>query len=214
MVAVIFGSWLAGLAGSPHCVGMCGAFAAAGSHPGDISAHPAWWHFGRLTTYAALGALAGAFGSRLPGPGWLVHGFALLLLVIFAGALAGVIRPLHMPIPGVAALASRLYGRSGVGYRFAFGLVSGLLPCGLVYTALAAPLAAQHAWIGAASMVAFGLGTVPALAFGAVGVQKLLQRGVWARRGVATLVLASGIWAIAHRPPVTVDEMPACHNGH
>ena len=70
MSAALFGALLAGLAGSPHCVLMCGPFAAACSRAGGGAGVLAW-HLGRITSYAGLGALAGWLGAALPGPSWL-----------------------------------------------------------------------------------------------------------------------------------------------
>ena len=85
---LVFGAFLAGLAGSPHCVLMCGAFASACARPAPgLGA----WHAGRLIGYGALGALAGGFGASVPGPWWLPSAVAVVLLCWFAAALAGVL---------------------------------------------------------------------------------------------------------------------------
>src|SRR3546814_16111776 len=61
--------FLAGLAGSLHCVGMCGGFACAlGSDPRGRAAtlrRQLLYNVGRVTTYMFLGALAGTLGSAL-----------------------------------------------------------------------------------------------------------------------------------------------------
>jgi hypothetical protein len=72
-----------------------------------------------------------------------------------------------------------------------------------VYAALALPLALGTAIEGALAMLAFGLGTVPALATLSTVVQRVVRRGPWPRRILAALVLASGLWAVwARRPQV------------
>ena len=43
------------------------------------------------------------------------------------------------------------------------GVCLGFLPCGLLYAALAIAMGTGHPGLGALAMVAFGLGTVPAL---------------------------------------------------
>ena len=57
MLPAISAAFAAGLVGSPHCVGMCGPFAAACSGRGS---HTAAWHLGKSTSYAGLGALGPA----------------------------------------------------------------------------------------------------------------------------------------------------------
>lgn len=202
-----WGAFLAGLVGSPHCIGMCGAFCtAASTRPGG----QVLWHAGRLTTYAALGVVAGlagrgigAVGMAIPGLAWLPQVVAAGLLVWFALALAGVIREPHLRVPGLARLGAGLAGGTTPGSRYAFGLATGLLPCGLVYAALALPVALGSPGQGALAMLAFGLGTVPALATLSAVVQRILRRGPWSRRLLALLVLASGLWAVWARRPGT-----------
>src|SRR5690606_7731256 len=53
MWPLVLGAGLAGLVGSPHCVGMCGGFATACATP---TRHAVAWHAGRLVTYGVLGA--------------------------------------------------------------------------------------------------------------------------------------------------------------
>jgi len=78
-------------------------------------------------------------------------------------------------------------------------MANGLLPCGLVYAALALPVALGSAPLGALAMVLFGLGTVPALVALAAGLAGLLRRGLWPRRVLAAGMLVVGLWAIAVR---------------
>ncbi|GGB47185.1 hypothetical protein GCM10011505_30390 [Tistrella bauzanensis] len=97
--------------------------------------------------------------------------------------------------PGVAGFASRLLTRirpwlAGGGCRgVGTGLVLGFLPCGLVYAALAAALAAGRPLAGALAMVAFGLGTIPALGVVGVGGQALLRRHPALARKLAPALL-------------------------
>lgn len=195
MLPLLTASFLAGLVGSPHCVGMCGGFAAACAG----TARGAGWHAGRLGSYAALGAIAGAFGSALPGPGLVAAVVSAALLVWFAAALAGLVSEPTVRVPGLAALVRRAGEGSGRGSTVALGVASGLLPCGLVYAALAFAVAAGHPVAGAASMVAFGLGTVPALALLALGVRRVALRSLAARRVLAAFVLVLGLFSVATR---------------
>lgn len=194
--ATFGGAVVAGLAGSPHCVGMCGGFAAA---CGRRVPEAAAWHAGRITTYAALGALAASVGGILPGPRWLPGAVAAVLLVWFAGVFAGVIPDWRPRIPGLSSAAGALMQRRGTGARYLLGLATGLLPCGLVYTALAVPVALGEPALGALAMASFGLGTVPILAALAAGAQRVVTAGLWPRRLLALVILAAGLWSIALR---------------
>jgi sulfite exporter TauE/SafE len=207
VVTLVLGAGFAGLVGSPHCLGMCGGFAAACS--GDRAGSAAW-HAGRLSTYAGLGALAATAGRILPVPAWGVTVFAALLLVWFAAGIAGITRPPHVAVPGLARVAAAALARSGRASRFALGLCSGLIPCGLVYAALAVPVASADPAVGAVAMIAFGLGTVPALALAATGLRRVLAGTPWRRRVMAAGVLVGGLAALATRAPASPED-PPCH---
>lgn len=196
MLATVAAASLAGLLGSPHCVGMCGGFAMACGTGRDRGA---WWHLGRLSTYALLGALAGAFGAAIPGPGWVAACVSAVLMVWFSLVLAGVVREPTVGVPGITRLATRAASRKGAGWRFVFGLANGLLPCGLVYAALAIPVAGGSPAAGALAMVAFGLGTVPALTAVTLGARSLALRSLAFRRVLAVGVLLAGLGSIGLR---------------
>lgn len=206
----IVGAAIAGFAGSPHCVGMCGPLAcAAGPSAGAQIAYQT----GRIGTYVALGALAGAVGHVAPVPGWVATGVAALLLVVFALSLAGLL-PEPRAIPGLARLGARFARQPTLGSRLLFGVVNGLLPCGLVYATLALPLAAADPWVGALTMGVFGLATVPALAVAAFSLRAVLQRRPALRGLLAVTVLVTGLVTLGLRDGWFVDPetpAPVCH---
>ena len=199
MIAFISSAFLAGLVGSLHCIGMCGGFAVAcGGRAGDTLL----WHAGRTTTYAVLGALAGAFGSLMPGPGWVVGLLSTLLIVWFAAGLAGLVPEPHVSIPGVRHLTTNLANRTNIIARFGFGMATGLLPCGLVYASLGIPVAASDPLVGALAMTAFGVGTMPALTAVALGLRRIVMRNLALRRALAAGVLMAALWSIGMRTGV------------
>ena len=157
------------------------------------------WHLGRLTTYAVLGALAGAFGSVIPGPRWVPAALSAALLLWFAASLAGLTPGRTIPFPALARAGAWLARQDGLVWRYLFGLATGVLPCGLVYAALSMAVASAAPAAGAAAMAAFGLGTVPALAVLAEAVQGLARRGIWVRRALALLVLVAGLGSLGMR---------------
>lgn len=208
MIAVLAGAFIAGLVGSPHCVAMCGGFAATCSRtPRGAMA----WHLGRLATYAALGTLAALFGQVLPGPPWVSAVVSAVLLTWFAGALAGLLPEPRLRLPWLGDTMQRLVASDAPASRFLFGMANGLLPCGLVYAALALPMALGSAPLGAVAMILFGLGTVPALAVLATGLARLLRQGLWPRRLLAAGMLMVGLWSIATRAGWTGAGMHDTH---
>jgi len=163
-----------------------------------------------------LGALAGAVGQVIPGPAWLPAAVAMVLLCWFALAIAGLVPEPRVRVPGVWKAGIALANREGLGSRFLFGMTTGLLPCGLVYAALALPVALGTPLAGALAMLAFGLGTVPALATLSLALRKVLRSGVWPRRALAAVILASGMWSIAVRARMSpaADAATVGHQHH
>jgi uncharacterized protein len=193
--AGITGMFLLGAGGSvAHCGAMCGPLV-LGQVADRMAAMPIArlceahrlrnglllpYHAGRLTTYAALGALAGAAGLAFEQT--LAPLRTVLLLIAATMLLAGAFGRLHIGHGGTWPRRwARGLNRSGTGGTYLFGVVMGFLPCGLLYAALIAACAlATPAW-GAAGMLAFGLGTAPVLA--AIGVAGHMRRvqGMFAR---------------------------------
>jgi sulfite exporter TauE/SafE len=167
---------MAGMLGSSHCLGMCGPFAlvlGAASRSGWNNAwRQALYSAGRIFTYAFLGAIAGFGGEQLARrmPSF-INAPALLAVVaglylIYQGLVAaGVLRHRWMAgkTCGAASLFRTLLTTSSGKDAFVAGLFTGLLPCGLLYGMLALAASTHHALAGSASMLIFGLGTVPAM---------------------------------------------------
>jgi sulfite exporter TauE/SafE len=168
---------VSGLLGSlGHCLGMCGPLnlmVAAQMRKNDLAALPNFslYHAVRVMVYVLLGALVGALGSllglsrqltTLGGAVSLLLGIAILL--IGAGYL-GWLR--SFPLEGAShwwnAALSRALKQGGWRGVALLGALNGLLPCGLVYSALLLAASTGAALRGAMGMALFGLGTFPAL---------------------------------------------------
>lgn len=172
--------FLAGLAGSLHCAGMCGGFACAlgTARRGRLAtlARHLEYNLGRVSSYCFLGACAGGLGFLLVGQGsdtgW--GPLAQRALALIAGLLMfivglqylGLLRPAG-PRPlalGWLAGGLRSLTRSqSPGAPLALGALNGLLPCPLVYALLAYAAGVGDPWSGVATLAVFGLGTFPAL---------------------------------------------------
>ncbi|MGY3090148.1 sulfite exporter TauE/SafE [Hymenobacter sp. UYAg731] len=177
---MLWAGFLFGLLGSFHCVGMCGAIALALPGGADAATAPLryaggrlLYNLGRVTTYATLGAGAGLIGQGLRLAGVqqglsIASGVLILLLVAvperYARRLA-VVLGLNQPLAWVKNTLGRLFQRPTLPALYATGVLNGLLPCGLVYLALAGALSAPGVAGAAAYMACFGLGTLP-LMFG------------------------------------------------
>ncbi|MEY3398943.1 MAG: hypothetical protein RL220_1537 [Bacteroidota bacterium] len=162
-----------GLAGSLHCVGMCGPLHAAlgGSNQSGrkILGFRLINHAGRILTYAALGVIAGSVGKGLASAGlqqWLsvISGILILLLVILYQIKGSFQTPVILRFTQWLRNSFGSLVKSGTASSWFFlGIINGLLPCGLVYFAMAGSTATGSSLGGALFMTAFGLGTVPAL---------------------------------------------------
>jgi sulfite exporter TauE/SafE len=175
MWAFIIGGFSLGLAGSLHCVGMCGPLALALPvyHLTGVKKFISLllYQVGRITTYATLGLLFGLVGRRLYIAGiqqWLslLLGISILLSApfYFHGK-----RTLHMNFLNrfyfsVQKTIGNLL-RTGKGFTsfFLMGMANGLLPCGMVYIAIAGALSTIDVTSSVLFMAFFGAGTLPAM---------------------------------------------------
>jgi hypothetical protein len=166
-------AFLLGLVGSLHCLGMCGPLAlalpAARRHGADFVAGRVLYNGGRILTYGALGILFGLIGQTL-----VLAGLQQALSLLAGAFILGYLLLRRRPVFAVTGtgLVARAVGRlktslGGLLKRhskralFGIGLLNGLLPCGLVYVALAAAAATGSALGGMEYMVWFGIGTAP-----------------------------------------------------
>lgn len=228
MTSLILPAFLASVAGSLHCAGMCGPFAAFWSEPGSargsLRAGLAY-HGARLITYAALGALAGGAGRALDEAvsGRVRAGAALAAgLVLVAWGLAGLLRHWGVRLPSLplprtfATCAGRAMSslrEKPPAMRAAIvGLLTTLLPCGWLHAFVLAAAATGSAPAGALFMAAFWAGTVPVLS--AVGGGAGLLRGPLRRHAPAlsaATVLLLGVLALIHHARVLSSPEP-CHD--
>mgnify|MGYP001563030908 CR=1 FL=1 len=155
--------FVAGLASSAHCALMCGALHTR------VARSPDWsLHAGRVTAYGLVGAIAGGAGFLLlRSLAWLpfAEGLRLLMLPLAVWMLLRSQRRLKRA-PCCVTPSTALIG-DGAGSSFMRGLLMGLVPCALLYAAASLALLSGSAARGAVLLMAFGLGTVPAVQAGA-----------------------------------------------
>ncbi|WP_201629074.1 sulfite exporter TauE/SafE family protein [Psychrobacter maritimus] len=177
--ALLVAALLMGFFGSPHCLGMCGGLVAAFSlsmkdvSPAKRRALIATYHFGRLSSYAFLGLVAGLVGTTVLEP--LMKGnstprILLGLVLVFVGVtMLGAPFLTKLERVGMrfwqylSPLRQKVFPLNTFPRALAAGLLWGFLPCGLVYGALLIAVVAHNPLGGAALMFVFGLGTVPML---------------------------------------------------
>ena len=242
MTLTIAGAFLVGLVGSGvHCLGMCGGIASAlamGTSDSRRWLAPLLNSAGRVSTYIAGGAVVGALGwSLVEGLG--LHGLGRIL-TWFTGALFVLMGlSLAFTLPGLQLLeragarvwarmrplAQRSFQLRGPLGAYAAGLIWGWLPCGLVYTMLAAAAASASPLTGAMLMGSFGVGTSLAMAatgYAAGAGAASLPRRVGLRRAAGALLIILGLWVVlahdrlmhAHTPAGAHSEEHVHHHRH
>jgi uncharacterized protein len=188
-----FFPFVVGFLGSLHCLGMCGVLVFAASVPcragGTDHGHGrrrkqslslllphVMFHLGRLTTYAAAGAIAAGFFNALQliavfdnshscltiGCGILLIVFALVMLKLIPIP-AMTDRLISAPLSAIVSWAPSLLRSSAPGSKYFLGLLTGLLPCCLSWSMVVTVASTHDPLIGFVTMLCFGLGTVPAL---------------------------------------------------
>lgn len=202
-----------GLAGGAHCIGMCGGITLAlqSAVPAGKSSYSYTlaYHFGRIFSYSIAGAIAGTLGNIATHANAL--GFSILTalsaaLLILLGCYIG---QWYMGITHLEKLGGILWRRiQPLAKRFipfktplhsaAYGAVWGFLPCGLIYSTLSWALTTGSSINGALVMLAFGLGTLPAMlavSFGASSIAAIFRHNI-ARQVIAISLVSFGLYLI------------------
>lgn len=199
---------LLGLTGAGHCLGMCGGIAAALSlSGGGNTANTVAYHGGRIASYTIVGALLGLAAGSIAHTGWTLglRYLAGILLVLMGLYIADWWRALVV-LERAGALLWRPVQRLGQGFlslqhwrgALGLGLCWGLMPCGLIYSAMALAATSGSAAGAATMMFVFGLGTLPAMVATSLGAQRvtdLLKRRDF-KVAIALTLIASGLWTV------------------
>lgn len=203
-----------GFFGSPHCLGMCGGivsaltFALADKTPGQRLLLQCCYHLGRLLSYALLGLAIGLLGQSIISPlfdsqwPYVITGLIMVAVGLYlTGWWRGLDKLERLGAKlwqAMTPLRQRLMPINTAPRALAAGMLWGFLPCGLVYSALLLAFSSANPDTAAATMFAFGLGTLPMmlLAGSTAGAlkQKLQQQGWRTANGI--LIAAFGVWTL------------------
>lgn len=185
----------AGVASSPHCALMCGALYARSNPAIDFDRL-----FGRLVAYAAIGALAGGAGEwLLRAADWAGSGqvLRLALLPLMVWLLVRTNRA--SKAPSCCVRPTPRASASSHARRLAAGFATGLVPCPLLYAAAGYAMLAGGAPQGALLLLAFGIGTTPAVQAGAWMWARAAGRPSWSP-AVITAACAGALIAALGAP--------------
>lgn len=162
-----------GFLGSFHCVGMCGPIALAiplkRTSSWSIFLGTLTYNLGRVLTYTIFGFLFGMLGQ----------GFALAGLQNILSITLGSLILIAVFVPGISSRFGQsgivrlvgatkeklrtLFSKHSLASLLTIGILNGLLPCGLVYMGIAGSVTSGSVLDGMLFMMAFGIGTVPAM---------------------------------------------------
>lgn len=208
-MAVLFSALILGLMGSFHCVGMCGPIVLALPLHGNTIPQKIFggflYNLGRTVTYGVMGAVFGLLGQGLHLVGFqqvvsVVMGAAMILSVLFPALFRNQYDLQKSSFELVGKLKKSISGLFSVRSfesLFFIGLLNGLLPCGLVYIAVAGAIATGSAPLGISYMVVFGLGTIPMLlVLGVAGNLLSNQLRQKINRLIPVLVVVVGIFFV------------------
>jgi len=194
-----------GFFGSLHCVAMCGplvlALPASGKTPARMVFNRIIYQVGRILTYGLLGLLLGLIGNSIAVKGWqqaisLITGTFLVgmgLFNLFSSQFPEIIRMQQKFMqPVIRKMGYWLYRPGG---SIMAGVLNGLLPCGMVYMALAAALNADSILGGGSFMVLFGLGTFPMMiAVSLLGSVVKSRIKINLNKWLPAMLLIMGLW--------------------
>lgn len=172
---ILISALVLGLMGSFHCAGMCGPIAIALPLPGNRVPRKILggllYNLGRTLTYGVLGAIFGLLGQGVQLIGFqqkisVIMGAVMIISVFFPSLFRNQYRMDRSWISLVGRLKKalgQLFAVRSFSSLFFIGLLNGLLPCGLVYMAIAGAIGTGEVVLGSLYMIMFGLGTIPML---------------------------------------------------
>ena len=213
---IISAALLTGLLGSAHCLGMCAGISGLFAVNAEISTlrrqlpMAIAYNAGRVLTYALLGAIVATFGGilvdarpTLARPILLITGTVIILIGLQVAFNWRLLNPLErmgaVLWQKLAPVAKHFVPVTSVPRAMGLGLLWGWLPCGLVYSVLLIAATSAAPLAGATTMVAFGIGTMPAMVLTGVGAAQLsaFMRRRAARLGLGLVIVALGVLTVA-----------------
>ena len=214
LLPVLTTAFVTGLLGSAHFVGMCGGISGLFAMNVNVASLKTQfpkaiaYNAGRVLSYAILGTAVAVLGktlvSGIPNIAAPVR-FASGALIILVGLQLAfgwrILAPLESAGAKVwnriAPAAKALVPVESVAQAIGLGLIWGWLPCGLVYSVLLLAATTAEPTAGGLVMVAFGLGTMPAMIATGIGASRLAQFMNGKRLGAGLLIVLLGLATIA-----------------
>ena len=172
-MAIFISALILGFMGSFHCAGMCGPIAIALPLQGNRFTGKLFggtlYNLGRTLTYGIMGALFGLLGQGVQMIGFqqkvsVIMGSLMIISILFPALFRNQYSMSTSWISLVGKLKAtigKMFSIRSYSSLFFIGMLNGLLPCGLVYIAIAGAIGTGSVGSGALYMILFGLGTIP-----------------------------------------------------
>lgn len=170
---MLWTAFILGLAGSFHCIGMCGPIAfilPIKRTTRFFQIYQAFlYHFGRILSYSFIGVLFGIIGKGLYLAGFqqrlsILGGLLMILAIVIPTSFLNkleISKPLHRVFKILKQKLAYYLNKKSNKAVFLIGVFNGFLPCGLVYMAIIGAIATGAVIKGTLYMFLFGLGTIP-----------------------------------------------------
>lgn len=174
-MSILISAFVLGIMGSFHCAGMCGPIAIAlplhGNSVGGKIFGGSLYNLGRTITYGIMGALFGLLGQGVAMIGFqqkisVIMGSLMIISILFPALFRNQYSMSKSWFSVVGKLKStigKMFSIRSYPSLFFIGMLNGLLPCGLVYMAIAGAIGTGSVGMGTLYMILFGLGTIPML---------------------------------------------------
>lgn len=174
METILIAGFVLGLTSNLHCIGMCGPIAMAipVNRKSNLSILSGilQYNSGRILTYSILGAIVGSIGVTVETFGilqWISIAAGVFMILFAWRKWLSARLDAKLPVLGIQGFVSKGLGKV-IASRSPFkltllGSLNGMLPCGMVYVALMNALLGGNPLSSAYAMIAFGVGTLPAM---------------------------------------------------
>lgn len=172
-MTIFISALVLGLMGSFHCAGMCGPIAIALPLHGNTVPQKIFggtlYNLGRTITYGIMGAIFGLLGQGIQLIGFqqkvsVIMGVLMVISVLFPKLFKNqysMDKSWFSFVSKLKKTIGQMFSIRSFQSLFFIGMLNGLLPCGLVYMAIAGAIGTGGVAQGSLYMILFGLGTIP-----------------------------------------------------
>jgi len=214
LLPLLAAAFVTGLLGSAHCLGMCGGLSGLFAINASVASlrvqvpRAFAYNAGRVLSYALLGIVVASVGQTVvnAAPKFAAPvRFASGLLIVIVGLQVAFGWRFLAPVEKagakiwnrIAPAAKGFLPVTSVPKALGLGLLWGWLPCGLVYSVLLLAATTANGINGGLVMIAFGIGTMPAMLMTGLSASKLSQFMSRKRLGAGLLIVLIGVLTLA-----------------